>query len=297
MTKKQDKEWDENRLNAEYFQEFDKFIAEDYMYGCVIKDSDDDLILFPATKYGQILNGTGISNQEGAAFALDVTKDTMAIVRCIFVEQDTKAIIPPDEASERNFQNMGFNIDYMTRVTVSGLMGKLDNLWAVYEESPEEFRSMLIGCIEDYLETLDEEKTYLGFAFSEPDEEKNSMYVMSKIGRLYPKFKFSTKKDILFEHDEGSVFKVQFRDGTLPLTLKQANKLSTTESESVFLAVSYLGGIKLKEDFNYTTWVEALEDDEMQELMKYSMLALQRAHALDEQNKQAEKQSNKEQDL
>ena len=243
-------------------------------YGCVVLNEEDEPILFPLSRNGEMMDGAGIEDPT-KAYA-DLGKGGVAIIQCQF--QKDGLVISPEEASrDYNYDDLDFNTLILAKATVNGLIGKIDNVWAMYKESREKFQTMLTSCMEDVVEQENSDKKYLAFSIYEAETQTQSMYVMNKLGRMYPKFKFKGgKTDSQDNLNEGSIYEIQFRDGTLPITIKEANGRMSTDAENIFLSAELIGAVKLRDDYKFQTWEEAIEKDyeSMEPLMKHSMFAL-----------------------
>jgi hypothetical protein len=271
--------------NVSSLGEIENDVDSEKWYGCVVLDKELEPILFPLNREGDMMDGAGIEDPTKAYDSLG--RDGVAIIQCQF-KKDGVLISPEDASTEFNYEGLDFNTMILATIKVNGLLGKIDNVWEMYEESSDKFQIMLASCMEEVVEGESPDKRYLAFSVYEAETDTQSMYVMNKLGRMYPKFKFKGGKETSEETmDEGSIYEVQFQDGTLPITLKEANGRMSTDSENIFLSASLIGGVKLKEDYKFQTWEKAIEDDydKMESLMKHSMFALKQSNdkMLDEQ--------------
>lgn len=263
-------------------------VDSDKWYGCVILDADQDPILFPLNREGEIMEGAGIEDPTYAYASLG--KGKLAIVQCQF-KKDEKVISPEVAYKEYEYQDLEFNTMILSKVSVHGLIGKLDNVWGLYEESPERFGAMLENCMEEFLEKENPDKKYLAFSVYETTDDSKSLYVMNKLGKMYPKFKFKGGKEGVEKNlNQSEIYEVQFQDGTLPITLREAEKMTREEPDNIFLSASLLGSVKLKDDYKFQTWEEAVEKDydEVESLMKFSMFALKKSNDENPEKKSVE---------
>lgn len=243
-------------------------------YGCIVLNEENEPILFPLSRNGEMMDGAGIEDPEEAYS--DLGKEGVAIIQCQF-KKDGVVISPEEASQEHSYDDLEFNTLVLAKATVDGLLGRVDNIWAMYKESSEKFQEMLSTCMEDVVERENTEKKYLAFSVYEAETETQSMYVMNKLGKIYPKFKFKGGKTESQDNlDEGSIYEIQFQDGTLPITIKEANGRMSTDAENIFLRAELIGAVKLKEDYEFKTWEEAIAQDyeTMEPLMKHSMFAL-----------------------
>jgi len=257
-------------------------------YGCIVLDEELSPILFPLNREGGIMEGAGIEDHKAPTVRLG--RGGMAIVQCQF-KKDGEVISPETASEEYKYKDIEFNTMILSTVSVYGLIGKLDNVWGLYEESTERFKTMLDSCVEEFLEEENPDKKYLAFSVYETKDESQSLYVINKLGKMYPKFKFKGGKEGIKENlNQGEIYEVQFQDGTLPITLKQASGRAAAEPDNIFLSAALLGSVKLRDNYKFTTWEEALEKDydNIQLLMKHSMFALKKSNdnLLEKENKE-----------
>ncbi|MDG1950796.1 MAG: hypothetical protein P8J32_08355, partial [bacterium] len=243
-------------------------------YGCVVLNEELEPILFPLSRSGEMMDGAGIEDPTGAYD--DLGRGGVAVIQCQF-KKDGVVISPEEASQEFEYDDLDFNTLILAKAAVNALMGQVDNVWEMYKESSEKFQTMLASCMEDVVEQENPDKKYLAFSIYEEKEDTQSMFVMNKLGRMYPKFKFKGgKTDSKDNLNEGSIYEIQFQDGTLPITIKEANGRMQTDAENIFLSAELIGAVKLKEDYKFQTWEEAVENDydSMEPLMKHSMLSL-----------------------
>lgn len=231
------------------------------------------------------MDGAEISDEEGAY--TDLGLDKISIVRCYFTKDGLP--ISPEQASEDYaYQGLGFHVSDLSEVTVSSMGNSIGNLHELCQEDPEEFKQMLEYVMNNFMEEDLADKKYLGFAIMTNDDDDAGpyLYAMNKLGQMYPGFSYQAQ-DKMFEATEGldiaKIMELQFMDGTVPITITEAQSRMESEPENIFISATSLGNVELQH--TYDSWDEALEADydNTMNTLRMAMYALQEQAAQQEE--------------